>query len=124
MSSSRQDSTTPAAEPPAPARPSARPTARASRTSAPNVAIVGATGAVGEEFLRVLHQRGFPLGELRLLASARSAGKTLRFGDRELTCTELTEDSFKDIDLALFFRGRVDQQEVRPRRRRRRGRGR
>ncbi len=60
---------------------------------------------MGEEFLRVLHQRNFPLGRLTLLASARSAGKTLRFGDQEITCQELTEDSFKNIDLALFSAG-------------------
>lgn len=78
---------------------------RASRVSAPHVAIVGATGAVGEEFLRVLKQRDFPIGKLTLLASARSAGKTLNFGDDEITCEELTEDSFKGVDLALFSAG-------------------
>lgn len=76
-----------------------------SRVSAPHVAIVGATGAVGEEFLRVLKQRNFPIGKLTLLASARSAGKTLKFGDDEITCEELTEDSFKGVDLALFSAG-------------------
>ncbi|MEM9418575.1 MAG: aspartate-semialdehyde dehydrogenase [Planctomycetota bacterium] len=76
-----------------------------SRQSAPHVAIVGATGAVGEEFLRVLKQRNFPIGKLTLLASARSAGKTLKFGDDEITCEELTEDSFKGVDLALFSAG-------------------
>ena len=83
-------------------------TAAASRSSAaqgPHVAIVGATGAVGEEFLRVLHERRFPIGKLTLLASARSAGKTLRFGDRELVCEELTEESFRNVDLALFSAG-------------------
>lgn len=76
-----------------------------SRVSAPHVAIVGATGAVGEEFLRVLKQRHFPIGKLTLLASARSAGKTLKFGDDDITCEELTEDSFKGVDLALFSAG-------------------
>lgn len=77
----------------------------ASRVSAPHVAVVGATGAVGEEFLRVLKQRDFPIGKLTLLASARSAGKTLAFGGDEITCEELTEDSFKGVDLALFSAG-------------------
>ncbi|MEM9916139.1 MAG: aspartate-semialdehyde dehydrogenase [Planctomycetota bacterium] len=76
-----------------------------SRVSAPHVAIVGATGAVGEEFLRVLKQRDFPIGKLTLLASASSAGKTLKFGDEEQVCEELTEDSFKGVDLALFSAG-------------------
>ena len=88
--------------------------ARRSRDSAPHVAIVGATGAVGEEFLRVLHQRGFPLGRLTLLASERSAGKTLRFGDRELTCQALTPESFGDVDLALFSAGGSISQKFAP----------
>ncbi|MEM9881767.1 MAG: aspartate-semialdehyde dehydrogenase [Planctomycetota bacterium] len=77
----------------------------AARSSAPHVAVVGATGAVGEEFLRVLHQRGFPMDRLTLLASARSAGRPLRFGGRELVCEELTEASFRGVDLALFSAG-------------------
>ena len=82
--------------------------------SAPHVAIVGATGAVGEEFLRVLHQRGFPMSKLTLLASERSAGKTLRFGDRELTCQKLTRESFAGVDLALFSAGGSISQEFAP----------
>jgi len=77
----------------------------ASRVSHPNVAIVGATGAVGEEFLRVLEQRDFPMGKLTLLASARSAGKTLTFKSQDITVEELTEQSFQDVDLALFSAG-------------------
>ncbi|MEL7089829.1 MAG: aspartate-semialdehyde dehydrogenase, partial [Planctomycetota bacterium] len=84
--------------------PAATPAA-SSRLSAPHVAIVGATGAVGEEFLRVLHQRNFPIGKLTLLASARSAGKELRYGDQTIACRELTEDSFRGVDLALFSAG-------------------
>ncbi len=84
---------------PQPVAPSVR------RQSAPHVAIAGATGAVGEEFLRVLAQRHFPIGKLTLLASARSAGKTLAFNGDDYTCEELTEDSFKDVDLALFSAG-------------------
>jgi aspartate-semialdehyde dehydrogenase len=70
-----------------------------------SLAIVGATGAVGVEMLRVLERRNFPLASLRLLASARSAGKTLRFRDEEIPVQELTEDSFAGIDFALFSAG-------------------
>lgn len=75
------------------------------RTRAPRVAIVGATGAVGQEFLRVLEQRGFPVGGLKLLASARSAGKTCTFREDSYTIEELTAESFADVDLALFSAG-------------------
>jgi aspartate-semialdehyde dehydrogenase len=74
-------------------------------SAAPVVAIVGATGAVGIELIRCLEERAFPLAELRLLASARSAGKTLRFRGRELPVRELTEDSFQGVGLALFSAG-------------------
>ncbi len=73
--------------------------------SAPNVAVVGVTGAVGQEFLRVLAQRNFPIGQLRLLASARSAGKTVDFKGKTYPIEELTEESFRGIDLALFSAG-------------------
>lgn len=66
------------------------------------VAIAGATGAVGVEFLRLLEERKFPVSELRLLASARSAGKTLCLAGKDITIQELTEASFKDIDIAFF----------------------
>ena len=69
------------------------------------VAIAGATGAVGVEFLRCLEERSFPISELRLLASARSAGKTMRFRGRDVTVQELTENSFKDVDVAFFSAG-------------------
>src|SRR5437660_6026230 len=69
------------------------------------VAIVGATGAVGIELIRCLEERAFPLAELRLFASARSAGKTLRFRGRELPVRELTEDGFEGVQLALFSAG-------------------
>jgi len=74
-------------------------------SSSLRVAIVGATGAVGQEFLRVLAQRNFPVGTLKLLASARSAGKTVEFKGKTHTITELREDSFGDVDLALFSAG-------------------
>ncbi|MDB6004690.1 MAG: aspartate-semialdehyde dehydrogenase [Prosthecobacter sp.] len=70
-----------------------------------NVAIVGATGAVGAEMIRCLEERKFPVGQLTLLASARSAGKKLKFKGEDITIQELTEDSFKGIDIALFSAG-------------------
>ena len=73
--------------------------------SLPVVAVVGATGAVGVEFLELLEKRKFPLKELRLLASARSAGKTMKFAGKDLTVQELTEGSFQGVDIALFSAG-------------------
>ena len=70
-----------------------------------HVAIVGATGAVGQEFIRVLEQREFRCEKIAFLASARSAGKTLTFRGKEHTIQELKEDSFAGIDLALFSAG-------------------
>ncbi len=70
-----------------------------------NIAIVGATGAVGQELIRVLEKRKFPVGSLRLLASARSAGKTMKFAGKDLPVEELKEDSFSGIDIALFSAG-------------------
>ena len=69
------------------------------------VAIVGATGAVGVEFLRCLEERQFPISELHLLASARSRGKKMPFAGSEIEVEELTEDSFKNIDIAFFSAG-------------------
>src|SRR5262245_57356960 len=68
--------------------------------SSPSVAIVGATGAVGREMLAVLEQRRFPHGELRLLASARSAGTSVSYRDQSLQVAELTDRSFQGIDIA------------------------
>ena len=83
-----------------------QPVARdADRSQALTVAIVGATGAVGQEFLKVLEQREFPVAELKLLASARSAGKKQTFRGQTLTLEELTETSFEGVDLALFSAG-------------------
>jgi len=73
--------------------------------SSPVVAVVGATGAVGVEFLACLEQRNFPMKELKLLASARSAGKTMKYKGKDITVTELTEESFKGVDIALFSAG-------------------
>ena len=66
-----------------------------------NVAILGATGAVGREMMKILEERNFPVNELRLLASARSAGKTLTFKGQEITIREATHDSFEGMDFVL-----------------------
>ncbi len=79
--------------------------AQLQKKEAYNVAIAGATGAVGETFLQILEERNFPIAELRLLASKRSVGKTLKFKGKDYTVQELTHDSFKDIDIALFSAG-------------------
>ena len=71
----------------------------------PVVAIVGATGAVGVELLGCLEGRNFPVKSLRLLASARSAGKQMRFRGQEITIEELTDASFDGVDVALFSAG-------------------
>jgi len=73
--------------------------------SAYNVAILGATGLVGREFIKILEQRRFPLASLRLLASSRSEGKILKVGGREITVEEAGEKSFDGIDIALFSAG-------------------
>ena len=70
-----------------------------------NVAIMGATGAVGQEFLNLIEERKFPFAELRLLASSRSAGKKIAFMGKEYTVAETREDSFEGIDIALFAGG-------------------
>ena len=70
-----------------------------------NVAILGATGAVGQEFLNLIEERNFPFAELKMLASKRSAGKKIQFMGKEYTVDEATEDSFKGVDIALFAGG-------------------
>jgi aspartate-semialdehyde dehydrogenase len=70
-----------------------------------HLAVVGATGAVGQEFLRVIEQRNFPYERITFLASSRSAGKTVTFKGEPHTVVELTEDSFEGVDLALFSAG-------------------
>jgi aspartate-semialdehyde dehydrogenase len=67
-----------------------------------HVAIVGATGAVGQELLSILDERKFPISKLSLLASARSAGRTLAFAGEDLSVQALTEHSFQGVDFALF----------------------
>ncbi|MDQ0361923.1 aspartate-semialdehyde dehydrogenase [Breznakia pachnodae] len=66
-----------------------------------NVAILGATGAVGQEMMNVLAERDFPLNKLRLLASKRSVGKTYQYKDQVIACEEATPDSFEGMDIVL-----------------------
>ena len=80
----------------------------------PHVAVVGATGAVGIEMIKTLEKRNFPVSQLTLLASTRSAGKKLKFRGQEITVTELTKDSFKGIDIALFSAGGNISKEFAP----------
>ncbi|HEX4644344.1 MAG TPA: aspartate-semialdehyde dehydrogenase [Verrucomicrobiae bacterium] len=80
----------------------------------PHVAVVGATGAVGLEMIKTLEKRDFPAGKLTLLASARSAGRKLKFRGEEIAVKELTKDSFKGIDIALFSAGGNISREFAP----------
>ncbi len=66
-----------------------------------NVGILGATGAVGREMMKILEERNFPVGELRLLASARSVGKTLTFRGEEISVQEAKADAFAGLDIVL-----------------------
>ncbi len=70
-----------------------------------NVAVVGATGMVGQEMLKVLEERNFPVNKILPLASSRSAGLKVEFQGKEVSVQELTKDSFKDIQIALFSAG-------------------
>lgn len=79
-----------------------------------NVAIVGATGAVGQELLKVLAQRNFPIASLKLLASSRSAGKTAEFAGKTHTIEELTHDSFAGVQIAFFSAGGSISKEFAP----------
>lgn len=76
-----------------------------SAPQAKHVAVVGATGAVGQEMLDCLEERNFPISELTLLASARSAGKEISFRGSLIKVKELTHDSFEGVDIALFSAG-------------------
>lgn len=69
------------------------------------VAVVGATGAVGEEMISILEERNFPVGELRLFASERSEGREIEVGGKKVRVQRLEEDSFEGIDIALFSAG-------------------
>ncbi|WLR46905.1 aspartate-semialdehyde dehydrogenase [Halobacillus litoralis] len=76
-----------------------------SETKKYNVAVVGATGAVGQKMLETLEDRNFPVGNLKLLSSSRSAGSKMVFNGEEYTLEEATSESFKDVDIALFSAG-------------------
>ena len=79
-----------------------------------NVAIIGATGMVGGEFIKILQERKFPVKEIRLLASGRSKGKKLKFCGKDYEVQELGKDSFKDIEIALFSAGAGISKEFAP----------
>ncbi|MDD3158596.1 aspartate-semialdehyde dehydrogenase [Anaeromusa sp.] len=74
-----------------------------------NVAILGATGAVGQEFLRLIEERKFPFAELKLLASKRSAGKQIDFMGKTYTVEEATPESFEGVQIALFAGGSISK---------------
>jgi aspartate-semialdehyde dehydrogenase len=79
-----------------------------------NVAIVGATGAVGTQMIECLAERNFPVGKIKLLASSRSAGQILEFAGKPVQVEELTHDSFEGIDIALFSAGGARSEEFCP----------
>ena len=79
-----------------------------------HVAIAGATGAVGTEFLKLLEARDFPMKSLRLLASSRSAGSKMKFRGENFEVEELTPKSFKGIDIAFFSAGGSRSKEFAP----------
>ena len=78
-----------------------------------HVAVVGATGAVGEQMLNTLEKREFPIGKLTLLSSKRSAGK-LVFKGEEFTVQEATPESFEGVDIALFSAGGSVSKQLAP----------
>lgn len=80
----------------------------------PNVAIAGVTGAVGQEFLRLLEERNFPFANLKMLASARSAGQEISYMGETYVVEEMTDDSFEDVDIALFSAGGSQSKKFAP----------
>jgi aspartate-semialdehyde dehydrogenase len=85
-----------------------------SQPSPLTVAVVGATGVVGRTMVRVLGERGFPIGELRLLASGRSAGRTVKVGGEEIEIRESAPEAFDGVDIALFSAGADISRELAP----------
>ena len=79
-----------------------------------NIAIAGVTGAVGQEFIKILEQRDFPVKSARMLASARSVGKTVKFKGRDYPVEELTENSFEGVEIALFSAGASRSRQFAP----------
>lgn len=78
------------------------------------LAIAGVTGAVGQEFLSIIDERNFAFKSIKMLASSRSAGKTMSFKGKTYTIEEMTKDSFKDVDIALFSAGASRSREFAP----------
>ncbi|MDD3124079.1 MAG: aspartate-semialdehyde dehydrogenase [Candidatus Izemoplasmatales bacterium] len=79
-----------------------------------NIAIVGATGLVGQNFIKVLEEHNYPIGDILMLASCRSTGKIIPFLGCDCVVEELTKNSFKDIDIALFSAGGLVSKEFAP----------
>src|SRR3954466_2729379 len=79
-----------------------------------HVAVVGATGAVGQQIIQTLENRQFPISQLTLLSSARSAGTKLQVNGTEYTVQEATPESFKGVDIALFSAGGGVSKELAP----------
>ena len=79
-----------------------------------NIAVVGATGAVGQEMIQILLERNFPINNIKLLASERSAGKKLEFNGEQIEVDKLGNDSFNNIDIALFSAGSSRSKEYAP----------
>jgi aspartate-semialdehyde dehydrogenase len=79
------------------------------------VAVVGATGAVGSTMLRIMRERGFPADEVVAFASERSAGRTIGWGDRDLTVVPLTDETIQGFDIALFSAGSTVSEDWGPR---------
>jgi aspartate-semialdehyde dehydrogenase len=79
-----------------------------------NIAVAGATGAVGQQMIETLVRRGFPVNDVKLLASERSVGRKLQFGDREIAVEQLTKDSFEGVEIALFSAGGDRSKEFAP----------
>ena len=85
-----------------------------SQPTALTVAVVGATGVVGRTMVTVLGERGFPIGELRLLASGRSAGRTVQVGGRSIEIGEALPEAFDGVDIALFSAGADISRDLAP----------
>ena len=79
-----------------------------------NVAVAGATGAVGNQMLSCLEKRGFPIDNIKLLATPKSAGRKLRFNSEEIPVEELTETSFRGVDIGIFSAGGATSQKYAP----------
>ncbi|KAK0360625.1 hypothetical protein LTR94_026591, partial [Friedmanniomyces endolithicus] len=85
-----------------------------SSSTPPHVGIVGATGLVGEMMRALLAERGFPLASLRLFASARSAGKTVRFGETDIVVEDAATADYAGLDIVFFSAGGDTSRELAP----------